>query len=169
MYMSFLYWSVTGCSVTFDHQTLTVNFYCGIFLPSPVRWLCRLVRSVYRLVRSLSWLARLLCWLVIYSRMQENKSLKSVLALLMPYKQQQDYLTSQHKDLTSRYHYLTSWHHIWKVDMIVWKDDFLKNYAVLWENYVDLSDNYINLSDNKLTSRCQLMILTQYRNKIFSF
>ena len=36
-------------------------------------------------------------------------------------------------------------------------------------NYVDLSDNDVDLSDIKLTSRWQLVALTGYKYKIFSY
>ena len=85
--MSFLYWSVTGCSVTFDHQTLTVNFYGGIFLPSPhLSDTCNYVElsDLYTVLSDLS--VDLPDHYVDLSliHVQENKSLKSVLALLMP-------------------------------------------------------------------------------------
>ena len=47
--------------------------------------------------------------------------------------------------------------------------DLSDHYVDLSENYVDLSDNDVDLSDFKLTSRWQLVSLTRYKNKIFSY
>ena len=40
------------------------------------------------------------------------------------------------------------------------------HYVDLTENYVEFSDNDVDLSDIKLTSRCQQVTFTGYKNKI---
>ena len=47
--------------------------------------------------------------------------------------------------------------------------DLSDNEVDLSDNDVDLSDNDVDLSDIKLTSRWQLVALTGYENKIFSY
>ena len=47
--------------------------------------------------------------------------------------------------------------------------DLSDHYDGLSENYVDMSDNDVDLSDIKLTCRWQLVALTRYKNKIFTY
>ena len=60
---------------------LANTFYCGIFLPSLVRWLCWLVGSLCRLVRSLRWLLISFCWLVTYSLYPAQRVAKGIMFL----------------------------------------------------------------------------------------
>ena len=47
--------------------------------------------------------------------------------------------------------------------------DLSDHYVDLSENYADLSDNDVDFSDIKRTSRWQLLELTLFKNKIFSY
>ena len=47
--------------------------------------------------------------------------------------------------------------------------DLSDHYVDLSENYADLSDNDVDFSDIELTSRWQLLALTLFNNKIFSY
>ena len=69
---------------------------------------------------------------------------------------------------------------IWHVDIISDKSTKLSE-KTIFSNYVDLSDHYVDLSENhvdyidvdmsdiNLTSRWQLVAVTRYENKIFSY
>ena len=76
------------------------------------------------------------------------------------------YLTSRHncpkRRLFSKYVDLSDHY----VDLYV---DLADHYVDLSEIYVDLSDYDVDLSDIRLTSRWQLVALTGYENKIFSY
>ena len=102
-------------------------------------------------------LVRSLCWLVTSCRVNAIQIW------------QVDIISDKSTYLTSQHHYLTSWHNCLNSRLFSNYVDLSDHNVDLSENYVDLLDNDVNLSNIELTSRWQLVALTRYKNKIFSY